>query len=314
MTDGNYLYDLLVKMGFSDFAARTVVFLLEKPIRIGITLLVAYLVVRIAARALRGFVVTLQRRTPSRLTTARSQQRTATIGEALVSMVRLVVWGVAALIVLDELGVDLAPLLAGAGIAGIAVGFGAQSLVKDVISGLFILMEDQYGVGDVVELGDVTGTVEDVNIRVTRLRGMDGTVFFVPNGEIKKVGNSSMEWSRALIDVTVSADADADAVAAALGEVGAAYAADPDARGVLLEEPQVWGVQSMTSESTTIRMVARTAPRQQWLVARELRRRILERLRHDGVLGAAGKGVAVTAGSLDQGTPVPAPMEPVATS
>src|SRR4029453_6191204 len=137
---------------------------------------------------------------------------------------------------------------------GIAVGFGAQSVVKDVIAGMFILLEDQYGVGDVVSLGDATGTVEDINLRMTRLRGSDGTVYFVPNGEIKKVGNASMEWSRALLDVVVSAAAGVDGVGAGIAEEAREYAADPEARGVVLDEPEVWGVLTMTSEAITIRL------------------------------------------------------------
>jgi small-conductance mechanosensitive channel len=307
MTHG-YLYDLLVKLGLTDFGARTGEFILEKPVRILLTVLVAVTVVRIAGRAVRRFALSLHRRTPVRLLSARAEQRATTIADALVSLLRVVVWSVAALLVLDEVNVNLAPLLAGAGIAGVAIGFGAQSLVKDVISGLFILIEDQYGVGDVVALGDAVGTVEDINLRVTRLRSMDGTVVFVPNGEIRKVGNSSMEWSQALLDVTVSADADVDAVSAAIAEVATAYAEDPDARGLVLESPQVWGVQTMTSEGITIRLVVKTAPRQQWLVAREVRVRLLARLRTDKVGGAGGKAVAVTAGNLDLGAPVPVPL------
>src|SRR4051795_11493269 len=310
MTHG-YLYDFLRKLGLTDFGASTGEFLLARPARILLILVGAWIFVRVSVRAIRRFAASVQRRTPSRLLSVRAEQRVATIGDALSSLARLVIWAVAFLLILAEFDVNLAPLLAGAGIAGIAVGFGAQSLVKDYISGLFILVEDQYGVGDVVTVGDAMGTVEDLNLRVTRVRAMDGTVYFVPNGEIKKVGNSSMEWSRALLDVTVSSDADPDAVAAALTEVGAAYGEESDARGLVLEAPQVWGVQSMTSEGITLRVVVKTAPRQQWLVARELRRRIIQRMRRDGITGAAGKAVVVTAGALDQGTPVPLPLESV---
>jgi small conductance mechanosensitive channel len=303
-----YFYDLLRKFGLSDFGAQTGEFIVEKPLRILLTVLVAWIVIRVAAKAMRRFSVTLTRRAPSRMLGARAEQRSKTITDALVSLLKVVVWTVAALIILDVIGVNLAPLLAGAGIVGIAVGFGSQSLVRDVISGMFILVEDQFGVGDVVQLGDAIGTVEDMNLRVTRLRGGDGTVYFVPNGEIKKVGNSSMEWSRALLDVVVSADADPDAVTAAITDEAAAYADDPDARGLLLDRPEVWGVLTMTPEAMTIRVVVRTAPRQQWLVARELRLRLLARLRRDGVAGSAGKAVAITAGPLDQGTPVPLPV------
>ena len=301
-----YLYDLLREIGLSDFAASTGEFVLEKPVRILITLLAALIITRIAVRAVRRSVLALSKRTPSRLVTIRSEQRISTIGDVLCNVVRVVVWTVAGLIVLDEFNVNLAPLLAGAGIAGIAIGFGAQSLVKDFLSGLFILIEDQYGVGDVVTLGEATGTVEDLGLRVTRVRSMEGTVYFVPNGEIRKVGNASMEWSRALIDTTVAADADVPAVSAAIAEEARSVAHDEQYQGMVLDEPEVWGVQSMTPDGVTIRLTVKTAPRQQWLVARELRERIVRRLRQDGVGGAAGKALVVSGGQLDLGAPVAA--------
>jgi small-conductance mechanosensitive channel len=307
MTHG-YLYDLLRKLGLTDFGASTGEFLLEKPVRILLTLLVASILVRVAVRGTRRFVNSVHRRTPSRLLSVRAEQRMTTIADALASLVRVVIWVVALLLVLDEVNVNLAPLLAGAGIAGVAIGFGAQSLVKDYISGLFILVEDQYGVGDVVTVGEATGTVEDLNLRVTRVRAVDGTVYFVPNGEIRKVGNSSMEWSRALLDTAVGGDADVAAVSAAIAEEATGLAGDPQFRDVILDEPEVWGVQSMTPDGVTIRLTVKTAPRQQWLVARELRTRIAARLRRDGVPGPGGKGVTVSAGPLDQGAPVAIPL------
>jgi small-conductance mechanosensitive channel len=307
MTHG-YLYDFLRKLGMTDFGASTGEFLLARPARILLILVGAWIFVRVAVRAIRRFAASVQRRTPSRLLSVRAEQRVATIGDALTSLARLVIWAVALLLILAEFDVNLAPLLAGAGIAGIAVGFGAQSLVRDYISGLLILVEDQYGVGDVVNLGDAMGTVEDLNLRVTRVRAVDGTVYFVPNGEIRKVGNSSMEWSRALIDTTVGTDADATAVAAAIGDEAAQLAADPRFRDVILDEPEVWGVQTMTADGVTIRLTVKTAPRQQWLVARELRTRIAGRMRRDGVPGAAGKAVTISAGPLDQWAPVAVPL------
>jgi small conductance mechanosensitive channel len=216
--------------------------------------------------------------------------------------------GIAGLVVLDELGLNLAPLLAGAGIAGIAIGFGAQSLVKDFLSGFFILVEDQYGVGDVIDVGGVSGTVEEITMRVTRLRSVDGTVWFVPNGEIRMVGNTSMEWSRALIDVVVAYDSDVAKVSAAIAEEAQRFAEDEAWRDKVLEPPEVWGVQAMGPEGLTIRLVVKTAPREQYAVARELRTRISARLRQEGVRGP-GQTVIVTAGPLDQGTPPPPPLE-----
>jgi small conductance mechanosensitive channel len=307
-----YLYDLLRKLGLSDFGARTGEFVLVRPLKVLLLLLFTMLLARFARRLVRRSVRSLHRRTPLRPQTPRSEQRADTVGDAVGSITAGAVWVVGLLLVLDQLGINLAPLIAGAGIAGVAVGFGAQSLVRDFLSGLFILLEDQYGVGDVVTLGESTGTVEDITLRVTRFRSVDGTVWFVPNGEIRRVGNASMEWSRALIDVQVAYDSDVAAVSAAIADEAGVFAAEEDWAPKVLDPPEVWGVQAMGPEGLTIRLVVRTAPRQQYVVARELRTRISSRLRRDGVRGP-GQTVIVTAGALDQGTPPPAPPDPMPT-
>jgi moderate conductance mechanosensitive channel len=304
--DHGYLYDLLRKLGLSEFQADTGEFLLVKPIKLLLILLAGVVLARIAGRAARRFVRSFHERSPLKSRSARAEQRSVTVGDVLAGLLRIAILAMAVLVALEELGLNLAPLIAGAGIAGVAIGFGAQSLVKDFISGLFILVEDQYGVGDVVELGDATGTVEDISLRVTRLRAVDGTVWFVPNGEIRKVGNSSMEWSRALIDVLVPYETDLSLVTRVIDEEARSLAADPPWSEHVLEEPEVWGVQAMGADGVTVRLVVKTAPRQQYPVARELRGRITSRLRQEGVKGP-GQTVLVTAGELDQGTPPPAP-------
>lgn len=309
VADHGYVYDLLRKWGMGDFGASTWEFLLVRPLKIALMIVVGSLVARFGARGVRRFVRGLHARAPVGAGSVRGEQRVATLGDVLGSLVRAAVWIVVVLVVLGEIGVNLAPLLAGAGIAGIAIGFGAQSLVKDFVSGFFILLEDQYGVGDVINLGDATGTVEDFTLRVTRVRSTDGTVWFVPNGEIKRVGNTSMEWSRALIDVQVAYDSDVPAVSRSIGEVADAFARDDAWAASVLEPPEVWGVQAMGPDGITVRLVVKTAPRQQYAVARELRGRITERLRHDGVKGPGQtmQAVLVTAGALDTGTPPPPP-------
>lgn len=314
MDQHGYLYDLLREWGMGDFGARSWEFVLVRPLKILLVVAAGVVVTRIAVRAARRFVRTLQARAPARAGSVRAEQRAATLADVVTGLVRAVVWLVVVLVVVGELGVDLAPLIAGAGIAGIALGFGAQSLVKDFLSGFFILLEDQYGVGDVIDLGDASGTVEDISLRVTRLRATDGTVWFVPNGEIRRVGNSSMEWSRALIDVLVAYDSDLPGVIAAIGEVARDFAASPEWQAAVLDPPEVWGVQAMSVDGLTVRLVVKTAPRQQYVVARELRGRITDRLRRDGVRGPgrAVQTVVVTAGALDQGTPPPPPDAEVA--
>ena len=290
--DNAYVYELLRKLDLTDFQARTGQFLV-RPLGILLVILVAWAVDRVGCRAVRRAVRSVQTRGPLRLATARAEQRMTTIADLLVRILRVAIWTVALFVVLDLLGINLAPLIAGAGIAGLAIGFGAQSLVKDVIAGLFIVLEDQYGAGDVVSIGDATGTVEDLGLRSTRLRAVDGTVWFVPNGEIRSVGNSSMGWARALVDVLVSHDADLELVKRVVKEEAEALAADQAWSEAVLEPPELWGVQALTADGITVRLVVKTAPRQQFPLARELRGRISARLRREGVR-APGQTLSVT--------------------
>lgn len=317
MKDHGYLYDLLRKLGLSDFGASTGEVFLVRPFRVLLLVLAGVVVGRLAAGAARRFVKTVRSRSPVRSGSLRAEQRMGTVGNVLAGMARVAIAVVVVLLILGEIGVNLAPLLAGAGIAGVAIGFGAQSLVKDFLSGLFILLEDQYGVGDVINLGEVTGTVEDLTLRVTRLRSTDGTVWFIPNSEIKQVGNSSMEWSRALIDVLVAYDNDVASVTRALKEVAVEFSEEETWRESVLEPPEVWGVQAMGADGVTIRLVVKTAPRQQYAVARELRGRITDRLRREGVRGPGQTVMVSTSGdttappppALPPEGPLPAPAE-----
>ena len=277
-----YVYQLLRRLGLSTFTASTGEFLLVKPLRIGAIVLVAWAVGRLASNAIRRFLRSASARRPMRVATPspRAEQRATTVGDVLGSLARAVIWSIAFLMILGEVGVNLAPLLAGAGIAGVAIGFGAQSLVKDFLSGLFILIEDQYGIGDMVSLDDVTGTVEDVTMRVTRMRALDGTVWFVPNGELRKIGNSSMEYSRAVVDIPDNVPE----VTRLVATVAAALAEDPVWAEDLLEPPEVLGVHTVTAtEGLVVRVVAKTAPRRQPAVGRELRARLSAALREAGV-------------------------------
>jgi small conductance mechanosensitive channel len=186
--------------------------------------------------------------------------------------------------VLDALGVELAPLLASAGVVGIAIGFGAQSLVKDFFSGFFLLFEDQLGVGDVVDLGDAAGTVEAVSLRRTRLRDVNGTVWHVPNGEIRRVANRSQYWARAVVDVVIAPEADVRQATEVIRRVVAELWEDPQWRADgVTEPPEVWGVEQIGLDGVTLRTVVTTAPARQWAIARELRLRVKEALDAAGV-------------------------------
>jgi small conductance mechanosensitive channel len=209
--------------------------------------------------------------------------RARTLGSLARSIVTAVIAAIAVVMILATFGYNVGPLLASAGIAGIALGFGAQNLVKDFLSGVMMLLEDQYGVGDVIDMGEATGTVEAVGLRVTRLRSVDGTVWYVRNGEVIRVGNSSQDWARAVIDIGVSYQADPARVRAILTEVSHELAEDLEWGELILEEPEVWGVENLGVDSVVVRLVVKTKPLEQWRVARQLRERIKIRLDEEGI-------------------------------
>src|SRR5689334_9873701 len=220
---------------------------------------------------------------PSPLASARREQRARTTASVLKSATTAVVTVVGGLTVLDTLNVSITPLLASAGVLGVALGFGAQTMIKDLISGIFIIIEDQYGVGDVVDVGDVSGTVESVGLRVTRLRSADGTVWYVRNGEILRVGNRSQGWARAVLDVGLAKGQDVARAQALLLDVAGELRKDEDFAAMVVEDPQVWGIESISADGVAVRLVVKTAPLRQWTVVRELRRRILDRFDREGL-------------------------------
>ncbi|KWX02051.1 mechanosensitive ion channel family protein [Carbonactinospora thermoautotrophica] len=213
----------------------------------------------------------------------RRRQRAEAIGAILRSIASFVIMGVATLMVLEKLGLNLAPVLASAGVVGVALGFGAQNLVKDFLAGVFMILEDQFGVGDTIELDKVSGTVEDVGLRTTRLRDADGVVWYVRNGEILRVGNKSQGWARAIVDVQVDYSEDIDRVLEIVRNTASQVAKDPDLEPVILEEPEVTGVESITGEAMTIRVQVKTAPMQHSEVARELRVQLKQAFDREGV-------------------------------
>ena len=212
-----------------------------------------------------------------------SEQRTRTLVGLLRSMGRVIIFVIFLFMLMSAIGLDLGPLLAGAGVVGLAISFGAQSLVKDVISGLFILIENQFAVGDVVRIEGVSGSVETMTLRVVALRDVHGVVHIVPNGQITKVSNLTRTWSRVVLDVAVAYKEDTDRVAVVMREVGAELWDDEEWKPLLVEAPEVPGVESFDSSSVTIRMTAKTLPLKQWDVARELRRRLKRRFEAEGI-------------------------------
>ncbi len=224
----------------------------------------------------------------------RYEQRISTVSALLRNLTSIVVGVILVLTLMAVFEIPLGPLLASAGVGGIALAFGAQSLVKDFLSGIFMIMEDQYGVGDLIDTGEVRGTVEDVGLRVTKVRDATGTVWYVRNGEILKLGNQSQGWSTAIIDVPVAYDEDAGKVIAILEEVAAAIDADPAYADVLLEKPAVAGVNAVTANTMSIRMMAKTAPNQHWGLQRTLLERSLTALAKAGVRSPSPMGILPT--------------------
>jgi small conductance mechanosensitive channel len=198
------------------------------------------------------------------------------LAQVLHSIASILIWSIAGITILGELGVNLGPLIAGAGIAGVAIGFGAQSLVKDFLSGVFMLVEDQYGVGDIIDAGEASGTVEAVSLRTTRLRDVEGTVWHVPNGTIQRVGNKSQQWARALLDISVAYGTDIDEAQRVIKHVADGLWRAPGWEGKILDEPEVWGIEQLGPDAIVIRLVVKTLPSEQFGVSRELRRRLSE--------------------------------------
>ena len=212
------------------------------------------------------------------------------LAQAITWAVVALIYAVTAVLVLDRFGVPLATLIAPATVAGVALGFGAQRIVQDILAGFFLIAERQYGYGDLIRIANlgatsgVTGTVEDVTLRTTRMRTVNGEVVFIPNGQINQVTNLSRDWARAIVDVPLPATADIDQVNDLLQRVGGQVYADPQLRPLILDAPTVMGVETIDVDHLSIRMVSRTLPGKQFVVGRELRARVATALREAGIV------------------------------
>jgi moderate conductance mechanosensitive channel len=240
--------------------------------RVAGVLIVAFLLTRILRRG----VTKVESKVSQDTTPLRHLQRTETLAKVVSSAGIVVIWSIASIYIIRELGFDLAPLLAGIGVLGLAIGFGAQNLVRDVVNGFFILLEDQYGVGDFVEINQVaSGKVEQLTLRVTGLRALDGTMHFIANGNITHVANRSKDWARAIIDVGVAYKEDPARVREVLEEVAEGVSNNGEQVGrKLYGAPEVLGVEMLGEYEVVWRMMADTKPGKQWEVARQLREKI----------------------------------------
>lgn len=277
---------------------------LDRPLRVLLILALAWLATRIGRRIVSRFATevadrsTRQRsaelkdspvlRRVSRLAqhkqqTVRAEKRAVTLGAMLESLVSIVVWTTASFLILGEIGISLGPLIASAGIAGIAIGFGAQSIVRDFLAGIFVIIEDQYGVGDVIDVGEAIGTVEEVGFRTTQVRDVSGILWTVPNGVIQRVGNYSQIWSKSVFDIEVSYDTDIDHATEVIKTVLDEAWHENEETATIIEEPEVQGVQAFGESAVVIRAVVKTDPAEQWAVARLINGRLKKALDDAGI-------------------------------
>ena len=297
-----WVYD---RLGRNDTLAESSDWLIAKPAKVLVILIVAWVIRKIVHRAIAQMAKRLaegvaqpsfargwhhnghgeqsETSAQSTLVVERRSQRAAAVSSVLRSISTGVIYTLAVLMALSEIGLNIGPLIASAGIIGVAIGFGAQSVVKDFLSGIFMVIEDQYGVGDVVDLGDATGTVESISLRVTRLRDINGTVWYVRNGEIMRVGNKSQGWARAVVDVDVAYDEDISRVRELLLQAANDLFSKPENAKLILEKPEVWGVEALSADSVVVRLVVKTVPLQQWKAARLLREAIKKAFDEAGV-------------------------------
>lgn len=310
--DPNWICEHAFDLTGSRMWAKLAEWFVAKPLTIILVIVVAAIVARIGrwmvSRSMNRLLMSqtkgrarrheseLHRRTSQMIlssgdSTQRAQARFETLKAVFRSIVTALVWFVALVVVLDTIGISLGPLLATAGIAGIAIGFGTQTMVRDFISGFFIVAEDQFGVGDTIDLGGgAKGVVERVTLRSTHLRDSEGTVWHIANGQITKVANKSQEWARALIDVVLPYDADIDVVSDVMQEVADTMQADTTWSSRILERAEIWGIQEFDADGVHVRMVIKTEPAAQFGVLRELRGRLKSTFDEKGIAFAYAGG------------------------
>jgi len=310
--DPNFLCELVYDTTESELLAETADFLIS-PVTVVLILLAAWVINRIVRRLIRRGINRLleghaeravlephvhegapgrlealrdlaaKRAERTAIQAERARRRAETLGTVLESVAALVIYTIAAFMALAEFSVNLGPLIASAGIVGIAFGFGAQSLVKDFLSGIFMLIEDQFGVGDIVDLGEAAGVVEALSLRTTEVRDVHGTLWHVPNGEILRVANKSQQWARAVMDIEVAYDTNVSHAMSIIKEVADTVWHDTLENATILEEPEIWGLENFGSDAIAIRLAVKVEPGEQWAAKREIRRRLKEAFDEAGI-------------------------------
>jgi moderate conductance mechanosensitive channel len=284
-----WLYHLLVKLGVSPDTASTVTDLILRPLEILLVVVVAVIVARLGGRAIRHMLERVARQAATRSGSDRAGARVTTMSGVMSNLWRLFVFVVAAAIVLGLFGINLNPLLASATIIGVTLGFGAQQIVRDYFSGVIMTVEDQYNVGDSLTIEGVTGVVEEVTMRLTRFRGVDGTLYTIPNGDIRMNGNLSRGWARAVVDLTLpgGAAADLDRVRQIVGDAARRVEERPEFAGRSTEPPTLVCIESADATTLTVRVMLHTVPSQRAPLTMALREEALVALAREGTWPAA---------------------------
>lgn len=266
-----------------EFARSMLDWFVTSGLRILLIVVIAFVAVKLIYRLIDRLEARIAARSGAFESALETGRRLTTVRNLLKHLVFIVIWSIAAMIVLRELGVDIAPIIAGAGIMGLAVSFGAQNLVRDIISGFFMIMEDQVRVGDVAVVNGTGGTVEEINFRTIVIRDLEGTVHVFPNGTVTQLANSSKGWSRYVIDMGVAYKENVDYVIEVMKKIGEEISRDKDLNPLILEPMQVLGVDSFGPSEVVIKCMIKTRPLKQWDVGRELRRRIKNRFDELGI-------------------------------
>jgi len=297
VADDGWLYDVLRWAGVSQPTAAHWQEVVIKPVTVVMVLLVAALVAWLGSRIIRRWVGAAAHKAVAHADSPRASARALTLTNLLANVWRGVIVVIALFVVLGTIGLNLTPLLAGATVIGATLGFGAQSMVRDLLAGVLLTVEGQFDIGDTIMVGDTTGTVEDLTLRVTRLRSDDGTVWYVPNGEIRKLANSSRGWAQATVDIAVPVVAGVDTVLDTMRAAADSVSTDPRYAPLCLEPPRVWGVVATAADTFTCRISVRTSSTDRERVARILRQEIALRLQAAGVFAAAPAGESAPLGA-----------------
>lgn len=285
-TSSGYIDELLRTMGVSPNAAQHTQDLILRPVSVALVAAACFLAAHFGSRLIRKALGRYSRRIHSAGDPSQAL-RIDTVSRIVANSWRVAVWLLGIITMLSIIGINLTPFLAGATVIGATIGFGAQSLVRDFLSGFLMLLEDQFRIGDVVTVNDLTGTVEEVSLRVTRLRGADGTAWYVPNGQITKLGNTSRHWSRALVHVLVRPNAPLSEALRVIAAAAQGVAEREEFAPLFSSKPNVLGVTNVASTGLTIDVEARTRPGEDDKVARALREGIIDALGTTDLLAVA---------------------------